>query len=266
MEAPTVTVITVTRGRPTLLRRAIESVAAQDLTSLAHFVIVDDCGLTRAFLQECSPEFPRLSWACLPRPGSSPNASGPPVNDSWPAARCAFLRNYGIHHSPSPWISFLDDDNEFEPNHLSSLLECARLTGARAVHAWLQLFHQNGQPYLDSRHPWTPGADEARRRFHVMVGQGILEPGSNVVRHRAYSEGSSEFIPAVDTSEWLLERSLLLEVPVPEEYSEDDCIRLRGEDDKLLDALLVRKEPIGCSRTATLRYYLGGYSNGCLRE
>ena len=45
------------------------------------------------------------------------------------------------------------------------------------------------------------------------------------------------------------------------QFSEEDIRIGRHEDDKFLDALIAREEPVACTYKATLKYYLGGLSN-----
>ena len=247
-----IAVVTLTRRRPHLLRRAISSVAAQvcSVPSL-HFVAIDDCPPTAAMLESCS-DLPRnFDFALLPRE---------PLDRSGPA-RSAILRNACVRRLAVDWISFLDDDNEIEPDHLESLWRCAHATGCRAVHSWLHMFHSDGRPFLDEMDPWTRDPEAAREKFRRMVTLGVRSPGSNLFRDRADPKGAENPVRTVDTSAWLLRRDLLLEAPVPEQYSDSDWETMTTEDDKLLAQLIERGEPTACSRRATLRYYLGGYSN-----
>jgi hypothetical protein len=70
----------------------------------------------------------------------------------------------------------------------------------------------------------------------------------------------------VDTSEWLFERDLLLQIRFCEEYSYEDWVEVRPEDNKLLRSLVAEGVPIACTHAPSLRYYLGGYSNAFSRR
>ena len=154
------------------------------------------------------------------------------------------------------WIAFLDDDNEFESNHIASLLECAEATGCRAVHSHMQMFHRDGRPFLEAGNPWCSDPDEASKEYEWMVSRGVRTPGSNIIRDSMNPQDHSP----VDLGEWLLRRTLLLEIPFCTEYSADDLLVGKHEDDKFLEELVAREERVACTGKPTLSYYLGGYS------
>ncbi|HEX6969470.1 MAG TPA: glycosyltransferase [Micromonosporaceae bacterium] len=242
-----ITVITLTRLRPSLVQRAMRSVRAQQTEHrVNHVVLIDDCPETQAALAAVTSDSRDVEVLYLPR--EPHEVSGP--------ARSSRLRNFGVRRSTDRWIAFLDDDNEWTPDHLDSLVECAREHDVRAAYSHVALLNRDGTPYLEPRWPWARGAEEARQIYRDYLAKGILTPGSNVVGSRP---GVHEETP--DTSSWLLARDLLLEVPFQEHFSRSDAENLLGEDDKLFHALLARGEKLACTHRATLRYYLGGYSN-----
>jgi hypothetical protein len=95
---------------------------------------------------------------------------------------------------------------------------------------------------------------------------------SHILKDRAGPKGLTPFqnstilsphypVFMVDTSVWLLERSLLLKYPIPETYSAKDLLDNTAPDDKLLESLLDNDVRIVASGLSTLKYYLGGISN-----
>ncbi|MEW2523704.1 glycosyltransferase family 2 protein [Streptomyces sp. NPDC047071] len=242
-----ITVVTLTRYRPVLVQRAMRSVRAQVTdVPVRHLVLIDDSEETLTALREVTAAFPRCEIRYVPR--EPHEKSGP--------GRSSRLRNLGVRLAGSSWIAFLDDDNEWTPDHLQSLLDQARAHAARAVYSEVGLLDKDGAPYLEPRWPWANSVAEAERMYADYVAKGICVPGSNVIKDRP---GSFE-VP-VDTSAWLLARELLLDVPFEEEFSAADADGLVSEDDKLYYRLVQRAEPMVCTGRATLRYYLGGYSN-----
>jgi len=240
----TITVITLTRHRPELVQRAIRSVAAQrTMHTVRHVVLIDDCPDTRDAL---AGRYPGVEVRYQPR--RPDEVSGP--------GRSSRLRNLGVRDSPDTWVAMLDDDNEWTPDHLDSLVYCARSAGVRAAFSLVQLLTPDGAPYLEHRWPWARDPEEGARLYKEKVDQGVISPGSNITGNPpgVYAE------PA-DTSSWLLARELLAEVPFDERFTARDADDLIGEDDKLFFALLARGEPMARSGRPTLRYYLGGYSN-----
>lgn len=105
-----VAVVTATYQRPELLSRSVSSVLAQTADDLV-VVVVDDGGGGLPPL----PADPRLSVVSLSR---NINVLG-------------IVLNVGIRLSQSRYVAFLDDDNEWEPDHLQHAL--AALQGEREV-------------------------------------------------------------------------------------------------------------------------------------
>ncbi|MBS1789631.1 MAG: glycosyltransferase family 2 protein [Acidobacteria bacterium] len=245
-----IAVATITRGRPGLLQRAIVSLHNQDYSGpVTHLVVVDDCPDTRAFLD--AKMLDKTLWHYSAREAGEKSGPG----------RVANLRNLAVRLASASWIAFLDDDNEFEPNHLSSLLDCALRSGSRAVHSHMKIFWPDGSPYLESRMPWWRDSEEGKELYNNLCTKGVFQPGSNIIRDRADPLGHPDPARTVDMGEWLLERKLLLEYPFPTVYDHIDWANATCEDDKLMEILIQNGVGIACSELPTLRYYLGGYSN-----
>ncbi len=103
-EGDLVTVVIPTLNRANLLRRALTSVFAQTHTDLEVIVVVDGPDhATIAMLQDIDD--PRLQVIVNPR---SLTAAG--------------ARNVGIDTATGKWIAFLDDDDEWLPNKISTQL------------------------------------------------------------------------------------------------------------------------------------------------
>ena len=219
-----IAVITITRGRPELLRRAIASVSSQRIDAhVEHMILVDNCEGTRMLLKTFEGLPSNLIWHWMPRnPGE---CSGP--------SRSSRMRNYGVRIADADWIAFLDDDNEWKDNHLSELLDCATQSGLRAVHSHRILLNPDGAPYLEDRFPWCRDRQEARRIYRELCVKGVFTPGSCVVRDRADPIDHPDPVWMVDTGEWLLAPQLLLEVPFDECFTAIDEATVTSEDDKL---------------------------------
>lgn len=244
-----ITVITLTRGRPQALRRAIESVDRQTTAATVdHLLIVDDCSETAQVLD--AGVWPsRVRWRLASRaPGER---SGTP--------RISRLRNGAVRSVDTEWIAFLDDDNSWRSDHLQSLLDTSEEGGFDAVHCHRDLRNEDGSPYLEPRFPWAMSATEAAQLYDVAVATGVMRSGSSELRTTA-TAASPDF-RFVDMGEWLVRRRLLLEMPLNEQFSEAQLADGVGEDDLWLEALVTAGVPIGCSGEATLRYRLGGRSN-----
>ncbi|HCU50168.1 MAG TPA: hypothetical protein DGG94_10275, partial [Micromonosporaceae bacterium] len=205
-----------------------------------------------------------------PRPPAE--VDEPPGDRRLVYPRLSRLFNTGARASSATWIAFLDDDNEFEPHHLSSLMACAEANGARAVHSGRTMLCSDGSPYR--REIWHTVSDpvEGARIFQLMCDRGVWIRGTNTLLDRADPVRGSSLRPSsviqaddpvllVDQSVWLIRRDLLLELPIPETFSDEDYAMNAAPDDKLLQVLLDANVPIFSTGQPTLRYYLGGVSN-----
>lgn len=243
-----ISVITLTRYRPIEVRRAILSVQNQTEAAAEHIVLIDGDLQIEESVKEFvdSNRIDRCKVHFVPRA----------LNDVSGPGRSSILRNIGVNLAKNSWIAFLDDDNEWLPNHLLSLKTLACQSGSSAVYSEVALLTATGEPYVEHRWPWAHTPEEGKNKYWDYVAQGVLVPGSNVIHDRP----DVRDVP-VDTSAWLLDRDLLLSLPFQEKFSTDDARTLTSEDDKLFYLLLERGIKIACTNQPTLLYYLGGYSN-----
>ncbi len=238
-----VTVITISRNRPFLLGRAIQSVKAQEVDAkVEHIVISDGSHETvevaeslgvRGVLRERDPLFEQ---------GST----------SYHLAR---LRNYGLSLVDGGWVAFLDDDNVFESNHFQTLLDTARKAGEWVAHSYRKVLYMSGEPFDGSFWPWTN--DESRPRLTTQYQrEGILTLGDSVVRDSASTSPCF-----VDMNTLLIHRGVFDAHSFREIYSAHDIATLQTEDVKLIESLRAANIKIVCSELPTVVYYLGGHSN-----
>lgn len=267
-----ITVITLTRKRPSLLRRAIESVRLQDYRGeVEHLIVIDDdaAALDVISTMESSPGR-QLVAHLEPRPASENGTEADSRASVYP--RLARLLNLGVELARSPWIAFLDDDNLYEPDHLSSLADCALASGSKAVHSARQMVNQDGSPYLLPFFPGAATAEEGARIFELMCEREVWVRGTNVLRDRIEPSKSSfrnstvmgpaDPVSLVDQNLWLIRRELLLRHPIPEQWSDADVEANTCPDDKMLERLVRANVRIVSSGLPTVRYFVGGISNG----
>ncbi|MCF6473397.1 aminotransferase class I/II-fold pyridoxal phosphate-dependent enzyme [Nonomuraea sp. MG754425] len=170
-----------------------------------------------------------------------------------PFERIARLRQNALGACHGDYTAFLDDDNRWEPTHLSSLLKVAR-SGFPAVHSWRVLVDRSGSPVTVDRFPWLPPGPDSYERFKSMVADGIMSPDDNVVKDS--STGGM-----VDMGAWLFDTRLLRSLKFERPHTAAEVRDRVGEDDILLEQLNRLDVPTGCTREATLVYRLGGMSN-----
>lgn len=112
---PLVSVVIPTHRRPALLKKAVQSAFVQDYANLEIIVVGDAC-----------PDLDPASFASEPRI----RVLNLPVNHG---AGGAVPRNYGIMLAAGGLIAYLDDDNEWTTDHVSSLYAEMRKTNAAFV-------------------------------------------------------------------------------------------------------------------------------------
>jgi glycosyltransferase involved in cell wall biosynthesis len=276
MREDSIGVVTVTRRRPNLLRRAMASVYAQDFAGdIEHVIVIDDDPASVPVV-ETAPTRPGLRVVAhlVPRPPAETDE--PPGDKRLIYPRLSRLFNTGARVSSCAWIAFLDDDNEHEPGHLTSLMECARASGAAAVHSGRQMLCPDGSPYLDEVWHTAPNREEGARIYELMCERGVRIRGTNIVLDRADPVRPSSLrtstvlqpddpVLLVDQNVWLIRRELLLDLPIPETFTEADFAVNAAPDDKLLEVLMDNDVRIVSTGLPTVRYYLGGVSNNYRR-
>lgn len=251
---PSVSVITLTRGRPATLIRAMSSVASQAGVAVEHIVVADRCPFVaqqrlRDELRERFPHAVLVDVTELAR-----------TFDYLPA-RLAHLRNLSVARASGNFIAHLDDDNVYQPGHLASLtLALRRTPGADVAHSWRRLLWPDGTPFVPAgEDPWDIKPWRRARTYRRAQRLGIYTPGSCVVRDALEIDGRA--VARVDTSELMLTRALHAEIPFPTEFRPEERKRRVGDDAKLCSEVVARGVGHVCTRRATLDYYMGGYSN-----
>ncbi|NUR32088.1 MAG: glycosyltransferase, partial [Catenulispora sp.] len=254
---PLVTVVTPTKGRPSALLRAAASVVAQEGVRVEHIIVGDDCPALAdpAFRAELSDRFPAALVVNV-----SP-ATHPDVPMDYLPARLAYLRNLGIARAAGEYVGQLDDDNVLRPDHLRTLIDALEShPGAEAAHSWRRLIGADGKPFVpDGADPWHPDPAARAESYERLRAAGVFVPGSPVVRDTLQANG--KIYARVDTSEYLVRRSLHERIPFPTTFNRYQRKLGLTEDMAFSHALIRAGIVVACSRAATLDYHLGGYSN-----
>lgn len=278
MSEDTIGVVTVTRGRPRLLRRAMDSVYAQDFAGpVEHVIVIDEEDPETAAAALAAPTRPGLRVTVHAQPRPPAERDEPPGDKRRVYPRLSRLFNTGVRISTADWIAFLDDDNEYEPDHLSSLLECAREHGVQVAHSGRTMWYADGAPYLDEAWHTVTDPAEAARIYDVMCAKGVRVRGTNILLDRAdprvpggafrtsSTMRAEDPVCLVDQSVWLVRRDLLLRLPIPETFTDAEHEANTAPDDKLLRTLQDNDVPMVATDRPTVRYYLGGVSNRVTR-
>jgi glycosyltransferase involved in cell wall biosynthesis len=129
-DEPLVSVILATYNRPKLLRRAIESILNQ-LYKNFEIIVINDAGENVLSIIEALNKDSKIKYIC------HENNKG-----------LSSARNTGLQNANGTWIAYLDDDDIFYENHLSSLIKFAQTSLSSVVYsdayrAWQTLSEEN---------------------------------------------------------------------------------------------------------------------------
>lgn len=270
--APAVTVLTLTRHRAAMLQRAIASVAQQDYRGqIEHLVIVDDDDETYRQLRHTRSLRPGHSVRAVLVPREAGQGFSPDDRRRV-YARISELLNLGVRESSFPWIAFLDDDNEYLPEHLRQLWEFAIERRLDAVHSARRVVRPDGSPYLEPVFPGARDRAEGERIYRIMCDRGVWVEGTNILQDRADRGHASQTnstemtrddpVLLVDQNLWLMRKAVLAVDPFPSDWTDDDAHRNTCPDDRFLIGLIAQGVRFESNRAPSVRYYLGGVSNG----
>jgi glycosyltransferase involved in cell wall biosynthesis len=263
-DLPLVSVITVTRDREETLLRCAGSVVAQDyLGQIEHLIVVDDRQLgqrtadrLRAINNEVRIEEIRTS------------DSQADFQTFFSVSRIGYLRNRGIDLCHGTYVAYLDDDNTFLPNHISSLVRLLEESKDAAIaYSWRYLLGADGEPYREPRYPWAPwsrlATDNERFACHIheeLLRTGIRRPDDHVQRDAVIaSDGSPVF--TVDTSELLVRRELHSSQRWVTRFTWREMAGDYSDDYAFVKRCHEAGVRFVCSEQATVNYYLNGVSN-----
>jgi glycosyltransferase involved in cell wall biosynthesis len=241
---PLITVMTVTR-RAEQLSRCLRSVRAQDYRGpVRHLLVVDANEDCRAVAREEGVSDDDIVY----------QARGPEDVDG--PVRLAALRNLIAELAGDCWMTFIDDDNQWEPSHLRSLWSTVAENSADLAHSQRLMFEADGSPYLREEFPW--GRDDATRKavYTYCIAAGIMSPGSNVMRDRLGMR-----FTWVDLGEWLFPPGFLAANPFNTRYDAWDWNEIAVEDRDLPRAVHNSGMKVAATGQPTLHYFMGGYTN-----
>lgn len=251
---PSVTVVVLTRGRPERLAEALGSIAKQDYEGfLGVLVFGDNATYVSEVSDTFSTKFP-LTKVMIDGWLEEANKS--------PFKRVPVLRNISLHLVETQLVCFLDDDNLWESNHVSSVVATMTATGVPAAHSWRRLAYVDGCDWVPNDFPWLPPGLESNALYQIYLDAGVFARDDPCVRDVASLMVGDRDLGMVDMGEWIFEKFLLDLVSFDQIYSETDVAMRVTEDDKLLQRFRSLGIPIACTSEPTLVYRLGGFSNG----
>jgi glycosyltransferase involved in cell wall biosynthesis len=130
-------------------------------------------------------------------------------------------RNFGVERTTTPWIAFLDDDDELEPHHLEVLVAGAQESGADVVYPWFKIIQRDGTIKVVDDKLWVPYAGMRISGFGLEFDKEARSALSKncfihlccLIRKSKFEEAGG--FPRTDSPEW------------PEPHGEDWALWLR---------------------------------------
>lgn len=71
-------------------------------------------------------------------------------------AGAAATRHRGLMKVTTPWVAFLDSDDQMKPGHLAALMACAQETGADMAYSWYEPVGFGSDPLPHFGKPFDP--------------------------------------------------------------------------------------------------------------
>jgi GT2 family glycosyltransferase len=232
----------------------MESVVRQQDVLVQHVVIGDSCPFLadRRTLTDLHRRFPNALVANLTPAEASTSSYAP--------ARTARARNVGIFMAKGDYIAHLDDDNEFERDHLRRLLDALHPAPTVGVgHSWRRLYDASGLPFVPTTNPWERDRQQAVKTYEALLRAGVFSAGSNMVRDVLVAEDGTVY-NTIDSSELMVRADLHREHMFREHYSSEEQMEGMSEDSAFGIDLVEHGIVAVCTMQPTLRYHLGGYS------
>lgn len=254
MTADGVSVLIISHRSTSVLLEAIRSIDNQDFAGPIHVAIVGD-----------NPKWQPGDLPRSLRSGILIDTFSVSSSENFRALstveRVARLRNAALAFVRGTYVCFLDDDNRWQGNHLSSLVETMRTASTLAVHSWRQLVDEDGLPWIPDRFPWGHDPRRSSSLYKLFVSAGIMDSRSNVFRDVFGLGMGGEIIDAVDMGAWLFHARLFDSLRFETAYTSWEIANSVTEDDKLLASMRRGNIAVACSKVPSLVYRLGGYSN-----
>jgi hypothetical protein len=247
-----VAVITLTTGRLNELERCLSSVAGQLYPGVVEHWVIGD---------HLPPGVADDADNLCQRFGARFINDLRPIHTANQPSRIGRLRNLGIDRSETPLVAHLDDDNSFDPDHLSSLAELLAADPALDIaHSWRRMLDENSRPVPLQSYPWVIGHRPAiaREVFNLLAAEGFFEAGSPVIRDRIPDAHGD--LNHIDSSEWMMRRRVFDRVRFREHATPREMIYQFTDDYLFCHEAWEAGMRFGCTERVTLNYYLGGYT------
>lgn len=253
-QSDSVSVIILTKDRKEKLLRAINSVLKQDFKDDIEILLIgDSCDYLESIGHLKLPKNITLKkYNIILDKSTFKNTV---------VQRVSTLRNMALKLASKNCISFLDDDNAWEINHLSTLMDTMQFYQCKATYSWRQLFRNNGKPWIPTTWPWKGSDFPQKKLLEIYKTLGMLDSKSNILKDQFQAIYNRRDFATIDMGAWLFKKEIFQVLSFQTEYSAEEVKCSVTEDDILLKDLKKFNFLVYPSQKATLKYHLGGYSN-----
>lgn len=208
---PQIAVIIPTYNRAHLIERAVRSVLSQTWRDFELLVVDDGSTDSTPTLPIFKTPDPRLRYI------RHPENKG-----------VSFARNTGVQESTSPWIAFLDSDDEWLPQKLEKQMAYASAHPAMEIHQTRELWIRNGVRVNPPKTHEKSGGD----LFAASLKRCMITPSSVMLKRELFLQtgGFNESLTACEDYDLWLRITCRHEVGLVDEYL---LKRYGGHDDQL---------------------------------
>ncbi len=249
-----ISIIILTKNRKEKLLKAISSVSKQNFKNAIEILLIGDaCDYLESI------ELPMLSKnITIKKHNIILDRS---IDKNLIVHRVATIRNLAIKLTSQNCICFLDDDNLWETNHLSTLMNTLQTYQCKATYSWRKLFLNNGKPWIPTTWPWIGSDVPQKKLLHIYKKLEMLDLKTNILKDKFEAVYNNRDYATIDMGAWLFKKELFDVVSFKTDYTKEEVNCLVTEDDQLLLDLKKLNFTVYPSKKATLKYYLGGFSN-----
>lgn len=242
-----VSIVTPTYNRRDLLYNSVNCILEQEYGNIEHIIVGDNCPV----LNEETPKLLKVNPKL--------RIYNPKFESRFEfgSANIARVRNYGIQKATGDFIGHLDDDNTFDPNHISSLIKTfQRVPQAAVAYSYRKLLIDGSEPYVYPYSPWPETIEGASKQYQAYKRMGIFQEGSHLMKDRISMH--EETGCTLDTNELFVRKEVHERFLFRTEYTDAMHAFDMAEDDAFCIDVYLAGYRVACSGEFTLNFRVGG--------
>ena len=176
------------------------------------------------------------------------------INQTDQVLKIQQLRLCSLDLIKTQWFVWLDDDNWWNNNHLSSLYESAKHNPGKMIYSYRLLWLNETTPYTKVENPWQANPNSCRRHSRYLDTLGIRPLGASWMRDGIFPDPFDGYYGTIDLGAWVNHIDIKNNMYLREINLEDG----HYEDDFFLKSLINKNIDIIPTGKYTLNYRIGG--------